>query len=162
MKLGARLFAVIALIIACDQITKSWAVSSLSDGHVVKVIGSLQFNLGYNSGIAFSQAQNLGALVGVVGLIAVALLIRAMLRAPHALGAFGFAFIVAGALGNLIDRIFRGDGWLHGRVVDFIDVQWWPVFNVADSAITVGAVLLLFTLVRDYRAETQKNASHEG
>ena len=85
-----------------------------------------------------------------------------MLRAPHVMGSLGFAFVVAGALGNLFDRMFRGDGWLHGKVVDFIDLQWWPIFNVADSAITTGATLLILSLVRDYRAEKKKTVSHEG
>jgi signal peptidase II len=49
--------------------------------------------------------------------------------------------LIGGALGNLFDRVFRGRGWLHGGVVDFIDVQWWPIFNVADIAVSVGAVL---------------------
>lgn len=157
----SRLFALIVGLLILDQVTKTWAVSALKDGDVIELVGSLQFNLGYNSGIAFSQAQDLGVLVGIVGLVAVGLLIRAMWRAPHALGATGFALIVAGAAGNLSDRIFRGDGWLHGRVVDFIDLQWWPIFNVADSAISVGAVVLIYSLVRDYRAENQKNVTDE-
>ena len=56
--------------------------------------------------------------------------------------------IVGGSLSNVVDRLFRGDGWFDGAVVDFIDVQWWPVFNIADAAIVVGAVLLLITSLR--------------
>ena len=51
--------------------------------------------------------------------------------------------MIGGAIGNLVDRLFRGDGWLARPVVDFIDLQWWPIFNVADMAIVVGGVLLL-------------------
>lgn len=59
---------------------------------------------------------------------------------------FAVALIVAGALGNLLDRIFRGgDGILGGAVVDFISLDWWPVFNIADIAITVGAILMVLT-----------------
>ena len=53
--------------------------------------------------------------------------------------------VLGGALGNLVDRAFReGSGFLGGAVVDFIDLQWWPVFNVADTAVSVGGVLLVF------------------
>ncbi|MFT3854832.1 MAG: signal peptidase II [Ilumatobacteraceae bacterium] len=52
-------------------------------------------------------------------------------------------------MGNLADRLFRGDGWLHGAVIDFIDLQWFPIFNVADAAITIGgALFVLWTLRR--------------
>jgi signal peptidase II len=60
------------------------------------------------------------------------------------------AVVIGGAFGNLADRIFRGDGWLHGHVVDFIDFQWFAVFNIADSAITVGAGVLIIGLFREY------------
>lgn len=148
-----RLGLIAALIILCDQLTKSWAVSALSDGKIISVVWTLQFSLGYNSGIAFSQLQDLGPFVGVAAVIAVMLLIRAMLRAQTASSAYGLCLIVAGAVGNLSDRIFRGDGWLHGRVVDFIDFQWFPSFNVADSSITVGAILLVASLWFEYRSQ---------
>jgi signal peptidase II len=69
-----------------------------------------------------------------------------MLSAHHPLMSYGLAGIVAGALGNLADRVFRGDGWLRGKVVDFIDLQWFPVFNVADSCITLGAIAVIVGL----------------
>ena len=56
------------------------------------------------------------------------------------LAAFGMGCLIGGAAGNLIDRMFRGDAWLHGSVVDFIDFQWFPIFNVADIAVNVGAI----------------------
>jgi len=59
--------------------------------------------------------------------------------------ALAAGLIVAGALGNLIDRLFRGDAWLRGAVVDFIDLQWFPVFNLADSAISVGAAIMVIS-----------------
>jgi signal peptidase II len=61
--------------------------------------------------------------------------------------------IVGGAIGNLLDRLFRAPGWFRGAVVDFIDLQWWPIFNVADIGVTVGGALLLLTSVLDGRAE---------
>jgi signal peptidase II len=55
--------------------------------------------------------------------------------------------IVGGAWGNVVDRLFRGEAWLRGSVVDFIDLQWWPVFNIADSAVTVGVILMFLASV---------------
>jgi signal peptidase II len=53
--------------------------------------------------------------------------------------------LIGGALGNVVDRLFRGEKWLAGAVVDFIDLQWFPVFNIADSAVTVGAAILILS-----------------
>jgi len=65
------------------------------------------------------------------------------------LGAVALGMIVGGALGNIIDRAFRGDdGFMSGAVVDFVDLQWWPIFNVADIGIVVGGVLLVWSTLR--------------
>ena len=151
----------IGLVILLDQVTKSWAVSALADGHVIHVIGSLQFSLGFNSGFAFSQGQGMGPLVGIFAIIAVLFLLRAVRKATTQLSAMSLCAIVAGALGNIADRIFRGEGWLHGRVVDFIDVQWWPVFNVADSSITVGACALIAAMLMESRNGKGVDNAHE-
>lgn len=145
-----RLALVTALIVLIDQWSKSWAVGALTDGHTIDVVWTLRFALGFNSGIAFSQAQDLGAVVGLIAIVAVVFLARAAIRATTAVSAYGLTLITAGAVGNVVDRIFRGDGWLHGHVVDFIDFQWFPVFNVADSAITIGAGILIIGLSREY------------
>jgi signal peptidase II len=151
----------IGLVVLLDQVTKSWAVSALADGRVIHVIGSLQFSLGFNSGFAFSQGQGMGPLVGIFAIIAVLFLLRAVRKATTQLSAMALCAIVAGALGNIADRIFRGEGWLHGRVVDFIDVQWWPVFNVADSSITVGACALIAAMLMESRNGKGVDNAHE-
>jgi signal peptidase II len=151
----------IGLVILLDQVTKSWAVSALADGRVIHVIGSLQFSLGFNSGFAFSQGQGMGPLVGIFAIIAVLFLLRAVRKATTQLSAMALCAIIAGALGNIADRIFRGEGWLHGRVVDFIDVQWWPVFNVADSSITVGACALIAAMLMESRNGKGVDNAHE-
>ena len=151
----------IGLVVLLDQVTKSWAVSALADGRVIHVVGSLQFSLGFNSGFAFSQGQGMGPLVGFFAIIAVLFLIRAVRKATTQLSALALCAIVAGAIGNIADRIFRGDGWLHGRVVDFIDVQWWPVFNVADSSITVGACALIAAMLMESRNGKGVDNAHE-
>jgi signal peptidase II len=59
--------------------------------------------------------------------------------------------VLGGAIGNLVDRVFRSPGFLSGAVIDFIDLRWWPVFNLADAAITCGCLLLLFSGLRGRR-----------
>lgn len=151
----------IGLVVLLDQVTKSWAVSALSNGRVIHVIGSLQFSLGFNGGFAFSQGQGMGPLVGIFAIVAVLFLLRAVRKATTQLSAVALCAIVAGAIGNIADRFFRGEGWLHGRVVDFIDVQWWPVFNVADSSITVGACALIAAMLMESRNGKGVDNAHE-
>src|SRR5690606_9639539 len=107
--------------------------------------GSLRFNLAYNTGASFSIGSGKGngpwvAVLALVVVIGLALGATSRIRA----GAVASGLIIGGVLGNLLDRAFRGDdGFLHGAVVDFIDLQWWPVFNIADSGIVVGAIVLI-------------------
>jgi signal peptidase II len=133
--------------VALDQITKHWAVSSLNDGRVVDVLGSLRFNLSFNRGMAFSQGTGIGPIIGVIGMLVVVYLLIGMRRSSVS-GAVFVGLVAGGAAGNIVDRLFRGEGWLHGAVVDFIDLQWWPVFNIADAAICIGGALLVFTSFR--------------
>ena len=63
--------------------------------------------------------------------------------------AVAIGLVLGGAVGNLLDRVFRGDGWLDGKVIDFIDFNFFPTFNVADSAITIGAILAVLLAFRD-------------
>lgn len=132
---------------ALDQITKHWAVSSLNDGRVVDVLGSLRFNLSFNRGMAFSQGTGIGPIIGVIGMLVVVYLLIGMRRSSVS-GAWFVGLVAGGAAGNIVDRLFRGEAWLHGAVVDFIDLQWWPVFNIADAAICIGGALLVFTSFR--------------
>lgn len=143
-----RLLLPIALaVVVLDQLTKHWAVNALSDGHTVSVVWTLRFVLGFNSGMAFSKATGLGPLIGVVATVAVVWLLSSLRKAGSRMSAVGMALVGGGAAGNVVDRLFRGPGWFRGSVVDFIDLQWWPVFNVADSAITVGGCLLVLGAV---------------
>ena len=137
--------AIAAAVVLLDQLTKHWALNALADGHVVHVAGTLQFNLAFNRGMAFSQAQGLGPVIGVVALLVIVGLLISVGRSTSRWYPLAVGLIIGGALGNVIDRLFRGERWFRGGVVDFIDVQWWPIFNVADIAVTVGGVLLLLT-----------------
>jgi signal peptidase II len=87
-----------------------------------------------------------------VALVVSAVIVRLGLRAERPLVAVGYGVVLGGALGNLVDRALRdGDGFLGGHVVDFIDPQWWPVFNVADASLWVGIGLLVLAAVQDGR-----------
>ncbi len=130
-----------AIVIAFDQLTKYFARRMDAPVHV---LGSLRFNLAYNSGAAFSRFQGWGSVIGVIGVLVIAVLLRSSLRVDSRLGAACLGVVIGGALGNLLDRVVQpGPGLFGGKVTDFIDLQWWPIFNVADMALTCGGILLV-------------------
>lgn len=129
-------------VIAFDQITKELALSRLVDGPF-DVIGSLRFRLTFNSGMAFGAGAGWGPLIGGIAIAVVAYLVRTIRRHEPGPTAVALGVLMGGAAGNLIDRLARDEGWLRGSVVDFVDLGWFPVFNVADAAINIGALLLI-------------------
>ena len=98
--------------------------------------------------MAFSQGSGFGPAIAVVGLLVVVALLVSVGRSSSRYYPVAIGLIIGGALGNVTDRLFRDPGWLRGAVVDFIDLQWWPIFNVADMAIVVGGVLLILSTLR--------------
>jgi signal peptidase II len=131
-----------AAVVVVDQLTKIWAVAALDDGPT-QVVGSIEFRLSRNSGSAFSLFQGATVFLAVLAAVMAIVLVR-LLRSTQSRGtALAFSLVLGGAVGNLSDRIFREPGFLRGHVVDFIHFPHWPSFNVADSAITVGAVLVV-------------------
>jgi len=133
--------AVAALVVLADQVTKSVAVSHLA--RPTHVIGPFGLALSYNSGSAFSLFAGHSALVIVVAIgLVVALVVGACWTSRTSV-AVALGLVLGGALGNLTDRALRGH---HGQVVDFITFPHWPTFNVADSCITVGVLLLVIFL----------------
>lgn len=136
---------VAALAVVVDQVSKHWAVSSLDDGHVVHVVWTLQFNLSFNGGMAFGRASGLGPVIGVVATVVVVALVLSLKRADSRVHTIAVGLIIGGAVGNIADRLFRGDAWLRGEVVDFIDLQWFAIFNVADACVNVGGALLVLS-----------------
>ncbi len=135
------------VVVASDQLTKWWAVDRLSHGQI-HVIGTLDLQLTRNTGSAFSLLRGQTVLVTLVASILVIVLLVLVWRSPTDGRAAILGLIVGGALGNLSDRLFRGD---HGAVVDFIALHFWPTFNVADASIVVGCVLLVISLLRSGR-----------
>ena len=145
------------LMVVVDQITKHWALNHLADGHVDDVVGSLRLNLAFNTGMAFAKGRGIGPFIAVAGLLVVTFLLVG-LRRENRSGAIFVGMVAGGAAGNIVDRLFRGDAWLHGAVIDFIDLQWWPIFNVADAGIVVGAGALVVASFLPQRSATHADA----
>ena len=140
------------LVVIVDQVTKAWAVDELSDRNI-DLFWTLRLNLSYNTGMAFSAGQDWGPVIGVIAMLVVVALLLSMRRQPGRPTDIAVGLIIGGAVGNIIDRLFRQDGWLRGGVVDFIDFQWFPIFNVADTAITIGGALLVLASYLQSRRE---------
>jgi signal peptidase II len=156
------LASVAVAVVVVDQLTKWWAVEQLSDGQV-ELVGSLQLNLVRNYGSAFSigGGSGWGAVVSIAGLVIIVGLLWFARSTTSRVGTVALGLVIGGAIGNLIDRAARSDrGFMGGGVVDFVDLQWWPVFNVADAAVVVGVVILLVaTLVGDRALQSGDNGA---
>lgn len=151
-RLAAWLYLSAGLVYLADRLTKIWAERALAGRPPVTVIpGVVQLNYTTNSGGAFGLGQSAPWLFAGATVVVAATIVAASLRLRHPATAVALGLILGGGIGNLTDRALRGDGVLSGRVVDFIDFQVWPVFNLADSAIVVGALLLLVTGLRRER-----------
>lgn len=161
------LAAVAAFALALDFGSKSVVVSTLEGRPPVRLGGGLlYFDVLRNSGAAFSIATGMTWLLSLIAIGVVVTIIRLAPKLRSAAWAVGLGLVLGGALGNLVDRLFRAPGPLRGHVVDFISVfapygGVWPVFNLADSAICVGGVLLvLFALLgHDYDGSQTKSAT---
>ena len=140
-------------VIAVDQLIKHWAVTSLGTDREIELFWTLQLNLAFNNGMAFGQGQGLGPVIAVLATLVIVYLLVSLRTEASRMSTAGMGLLIGGAAGNLIDRLFRGDdGFLQGAVVDFIDFQWFPIFNVADMAINVGAGLFILNSILSARA----------
>lgn len=138
-------------LVACvtvgfDQLTKWLVRTSLSPAQSVPILpGILHLTYVHNTGAAFSVFQGQAKALTVFSVVIAAWLIRELRRPPRpherAVAPWTLALILGGTVGNLIDRLW------FGHVIDFIDVRVWPVFNVADSAITIGVAWLIWRTV---------------
>ena len=132
------------MVVALDQASKVWAVAALEPGERVEVLGEvLQFKLARNPGAAFSLFQDGGQVLGVLAAIVVVGVAWYLPRVELRSDFIALSGILGGAIGNLVDRIFRGEGILDGAVVDFIDLLFIPTFNVADAALSLGVAWLM-------------------
>lgn len=162
------------VIIVLDQITKLLIVAHLDPEDPPKrILGGLVYlSLFRNGGAAFSTASGVTWILALVAIGVVVVIIRMASKLRSTAWAIALGLVLGGAIGNLIDRIFRSPGFLRGHVVDFIslfepDGQHFAVFNVADSGITLGAVALVLTAIfgidmDGYRTRDKKDEAHHG
>ncbi|GLZ53378.1 signal peptidase II [Actinomycetospora sp. NBRC 106378] len=139
------LVAVAVFVLVVDLVTKIAIVATMVDGQRIPLLfgDTVSLVLVRNPGAAFSFATGMTWLLTLVA-VAVVIGIARFARRMRSRGwAVALGLVLGGALGNLIDRFFRGPGPLQGHVVDFVSVGWWPVFNAADSAICLGGALLV-------------------
>lgn len=132
-------------IVAGDLVTKRIAAASFADERVTVIPGVLWFTFGENPGASFSMFQDAGPFLAVAAIVAVIVVLVAMRHPRPTLEVVAFGLIMGGAVGNLVDRIARADGFLDGHVIDWIQFPNFPIFNIADSAITISVVLLFLT-----------------
>ncbi len=146
---AAILFGSAGAVWLLDRISKLWVEHVLAGRPPMRVIpGVMDLRFTLNSGGAFSIGQSAPWLFAGATIVVSVVIVATAWRHTSALTCAALGLILGGALGNLTDRIVRGPR-LTGKVVDFIDVHVWPVFNVADSAVVIGAILLAISAVRD-------------
>jgi signal peptidase II len=152
---------IVALIVGADFLSKELVLRNVEPTERVHVFGPLSIVSLRNRGGAFSVAAGRGFFPWLVSALVVALLvwtIRGVRAGDPRLRGFGLiavAVMLGGALGNQVDRWFRSPGWNRGGVVDFLDVGFWPVFNVADASLVCGAIAIALLSLRP---ATESNA----
>lgn len=151
-RLATWLYAVAAGAYFLDRISKAIVIRTLQDRPPARIIpGVLHLNFTTNSGGAFGLFGGQPWLFLAASLVVALFIVVASTRLSGLRYAVALGLILGGALGNLTDRILRGPG-VSGRVVDFIDLQVWPVFNLADSAIVMGAIVMVLSGLRPEKA----------
>ncbi|HUN30642.1 MAG TPA: signal peptidase II [Trebonia sp.] len=138
-----------------DALSKALVVANLTPGEPVHVIGSvLEFDLLRNSGAAFSFGTGYTVVFTLLAIVVIGVVVRFAPRLRSTWYAVAFGLLLAGASGNLADRIFRAPGLFRGDVVDWIEVtRYYPVFNLADSSICIAAVLFVLASLRGIRMD---------
>ena len=141
---------VVATVLIVDQVSKAWALDTLEPGVTKNFLGPLKLALAFNTGSAFSLGSGSGPVIAVLAIVIVGVVVWAGRHYTSWPAVVIQGLVVGGALGNLTDRVMRAeDGWFSGSVVDFLRLPNWPIFNVADVAITGGALALVFLIGRD-------------
>lgn len=135
------LFSIAGLVYLADRLTKIWAEQRLPGDPIDVIPGVISLRFATNPGGAFSLGQSVPWFFAVVTLIVAVLIVATAFRHVSPIAGLALGLVLGGALGNLTDRLTRGERF-DGHVVDFIDLQVWPVFNLADAAIVVGAIVL--------------------
>jgi len=141
------LLGLAAVVLALDLATKLLVVATLSDREPVRLLGgALYLTEARNTGAAFSFAEGFTVVFTLIAVAVAVVIVRTARRLFSTGWAVALGLVLGGAVGNLVDRVFRDPGFLRGGVVDFLslfapDGSVWPIFNVADSAIVCGGLL---------------------
>ncbi len=155
--------AVAAVAYLFDQGTKIWAEHAWSDGEPRTIIpGLLSFHLAHNPGAAFSLGTGYTVLLTLIALTVIVVCIKMARRLGSTGWAIGLGLLLGGALGNVTDRIFRDPSPLRGHVVDWIELPHWPIFNLADSAICVAAVIFVVQSARGVHLDGHRERASAG
>lgn len=145
----AAMLALGAVIVIVDQLTKVLAVAGLEGQQPIRLAGeTVRLVLLRNPGAAFSMGTGSTVALSVVATVVVLGLVWFSRRVHSRWWACGLGLILGGAAGNLVDRYLRSPGVLRGHVVDFVSVCWWPVFNVADSCLVAGVIVVAVAVLR--------------
>jgi len=143
------LFSVAWFVWILDLATKMWAVSTLSHRPDIKVFGSFfQLTLVRNPGAAFSLAEGATIFLTIFGVFFLCAILYFSPRITSKGWAVVLGLVMGGILGNLVDRIFREPGFLRGHVIDWMQLPNWPIFNIADSAIVIAALISVVLTAR--------------
>jgi signal peptidase II len=158
----ARLFISALAIWAIDFLTKSWALENFSSAPR-RILGDfLQFTLLRNPGAAFSMATGFTIVFTSLALVVMGFILFYAPRITSRGWALVAGLVLGGVLGNLTDRIFREPGFLYGHVIDWIEIPNFPVFNIADIAISSAAVIAGILTLRNVRPiEIEKSTDNE-
>jgi signal peptidase II len=141
------LFALNALVL--DQATKRLVVAELEGERGIRLLdGLVTLNVSRNSGAAFSFAEGMTVVFTAIAVAVAVVIVRSMARLRSTGWAVTLGLLLGGALGNLVDRLLRDPGFARGAVVDFVQVPHFATFNMADSAITIGAGLAILLSLR--------------
>jgi len=144
------LFGVAWFVWILDLATKIWAVSALANKPDIKVFGSFfQLTLVRNPGAAFSFATGATIFLTVFALCVLTAIFYISPRITSKGWAVVLGLVMGGIIGNLIDRIFREPGLLRGHVIDWMQLPYWPIFNIADSAIVIAALTAMVLTARN-------------
>ncbi len=155
------LACVAAAVLLLDVVTKVLVVAELEGRRTLELLGGqLLLRVSRNPGAAFSFAEGATPVFTLVAIVVVVAVLRVRPRVRSRGWALGLGLLLGGASGNLVDRLLRAPGPGRGAVVDFIDFQVWPSFNVADSAIVTGGLLAVLLSLRSVELDGTRTGSH--
>jgi signal peptidase II len=130
-------------VVVADLLTKRYASIHFADSPIEVIPGFLTFTFTENPGAAFSLFQNAGPFMGVAAVVVSVFVLWSIRTERPLLEVAALGLVLGGANGNLMDRVFRGEGFLDGKVIDWISMWWIPTFNISDASVTIAVGLLL-------------------